>query len=209
MPSSDMRQADFSTASPPVVEMVDVAQAGRRVAWPGSPAAASCARTAAARAGPRRRRTAGRRRRTPGRRSSVGRARPAGRRSRARRRRPGRRSRRRRCRPAALRRRGDGRELRRPVQPLAGAQRRPSALDAQLHAVAVELDLVHPAGPAGGRSTELAELRLDEVGHRRGLAGFAGRLSARRLPRLAGGARRAAAGLAFPDRVGRDAARQS
>ena len=44
--------------------------------------------------------------------------------------------------PPALAMRG---ELRRPVQPLARAQRRLAVLDAQLHAIAVELDLMHPA----------------------------------------------------------------
>ena len=41
---------------------------------------------------------------------------------------------------------GDGGELLRPVQPLARAQRRLAVLDAQLQAIAVELDLVRPAG---------------------------------------------------------------
>ena len=51
----------------------------------------------------------------------------------------------------AVRQLGAGRddllELVRPVEALAGQERGLAALGAQLHAVAVELDLVRPAGP--------------------------------------------------------------
>ena len=67
---------------------------------------------------------------------------------------------------------GDGGKFRRPVQPLAGAQHRLAVLDAQLQAIAVELDLVRPAGAAGRLLVQLGELRLDEFGHRRDLAGL-------------------------------------
>ena len=60
-------------------------------------------------------------------------------------------------RPAAgLRDRG---ELRRPVEPLARAHDGLAVLDAQLHAIAVELDLVHPVLPRGRAAHALAELR--------------------------------------------------
>ena len=119
------------------------------------------------RAGPRRRRTAGRRRRRPGRRSCLPTAPPAARRS------PARRS----WSSAhdlavddavrqLLGRLGDRLELLRPVEALAGLQRRLAVLDAQLQAIAVELDLVRPAGAARRTLDQLGELRLDEVRHR-------------------------------------------
>ena len=46
------------------------------------------------------------------------------------------------------------------------------SLDAQLQAIAVELDLVRPAGPAGRLLDQLGELRLDEFRYRRDLAGL-------------------------------------
>ena len=67
---------------------------------------------------------------------------------------------------------GDGGKFLRPVQPLARAQHRLAVLDAQLQAIAVELDLVRPAGAAGRLLDQLGELRLDEFGHRRDLAGL-------------------------------------
>ena len=75
---------------------------------------------------------------------------------------------------------GDRRELVGPVQPLAGLQRGLATLDAQLHAVAVEFDLVAPCLAAlGGRSTN-AELRRDEIRQRRDLAAFGGLCGAAR-----------------------------
>ena len=59
--------------------------------------------------------------------------------------------------------RGDRREFVGPVEALAGLQARLAVLHAQLDAIAVEFDLVHPAG-AGGRPVDrLAQLRRDEV----------------------------------------------
>ena len=74
---------------------------------------------------------------------------------------------------------GDGGELLRPVEPLAGAQHRLAVLDPELQAITVELDLVRPA-PSGGRVLDqLAKLRLDEARHRRDLL----RLGGLRAPR--------------------------
>ncbi len=67
---------------------------------------------------------------------------------------------------------GDGGEFLRPIQPLARAQRRLAVADAQLQAIAVELDLVRPAGAAGRLLDQLGELRLDEFRYRRDLAGL-------------------------------------
>src|SRR4029450_10383689 len=61
-------------------------------------------------------------------------------------------------------------ELLRPVQALARAQARLAVLDAQLQAIAVELDLMRPAGRGGGTLDQLAELRLDEGRHLADLA---------------------------------------
>ena len=55
-----------------------------------------------------------------------------------------------------------GREPIRPVQSLAGAQGRLPAANADLDAIAVELDLVGPAGAARGIVADLAELDRDE-----------------------------------------------
>ena len=41
-----------------------------------------------------------------------------------------------------------------------------AALDAQLHSIAIELDFVHPAAPAGGSLTSRASCRRDELRHR-------------------------------------------
>ncbi len=62
----------------------------------------------------------------------------------------------------------DAPELRRPVEALARAQRRASLLDAQLHAIAVELDLVAPAFALGRMIDELGELGLEENRHLHG-----------------------------------------
>ena len=181
--------------------MVDVADALAGLARPrAGPSAAPCARAAAGRAGPRPRRTAGRRRRRPGRSvlpsdsaacraGEVGRAvvRPA-----------------RTASPSmmpsgrlapALR---DLRELRRPVEALAGPQRRLAALDAQLHAVAVELDLVGPARPGGGRSTAWpAAARRSPAGPAALSFGAGGRA----LRRPCGAASAASPRLRLPDRA--------
>ena len=125
------------------------------------------------RADPRRRRTADRRRRRPGPRSCPRTAPPAGR---AKSGTPLLVERHRLAVDHAVRQAlgllGDGGEFLRPVQPLAGAQHRLAVLDAQLQAIAVELDLVRPAGAAGRLLDQLGELRLDELGHRRDLAGL-------------------------------------
>ncbi len=57
----------------------------------------------------------------------------------------------------------DGAELLRPVQPLAGLERRLAVLDAQLHAVAVELDLVAPPFPVRRPFDRRAEFGRDEI----------------------------------------------
>ena len=114
---------------------------------------------------------------------------------------------------SALRLLGDGRELVGPVQALAGLQRGLAVLDAQLHAIAVELDLVAPAVAAGGRSTERAELRRDEIRHRGDLPAFAlrrGRACALRALAVPFRVRCARLGglaaVRMPDRVGLGAA---
>ena len=52
-----------------------------------------------------------------------------------------------------------------PIETLAGQQLRRARLDAQLHAIAVELDLVGPAGPGWGFCQRPTKLRLDESGY--------------------------------------------
>jgi hypothetical protein len=64
---------------------------------------------------------------------------------------------------------GDLAELRRPVEAGAGLQRRAAVLDAQLQAIAVELDLMAPAGPLRRAVHRLGELRRHEAGQGRGL----------------------------------------
>ncbi len=64
---------------------------------------------------------------------------------------------------------GDLPELRRPVEAGAGLQRRMAVLDAQLQAIAVELDLVAPAGPLRRTVHRLGELRRHEPRKGRGL----------------------------------------
>ncbi|MHC2538448.1 hypothetical protein ACVJMY_008017 [Bradyrhizobium diazoefficiens] len=69
----------------------------------------------------------------------------------------------------------DGGELVGPVETLAGLQRRLAVLDAKLHAVAIELDLVAPA-VAGRRTLDRrAELRRDEIRHLRDRLGVRSR----------------------------------
>ena len=103
----------------------------------------------------------------------------------------------------------DGAELVGPVQPLAGLQRRLAVLDPQLHAIAVELDLVAPAVAARRPLDRGAELRRDEIRHRRDLL----RPCAALAPRLGSGSRACAvlpsrarfgrlAAVRMPDRVG-------
>ena len=98
---------------------------------------------------------------------------------------------------------GDGAEPAGPVQPLARAQDGTAAFDAELNAVAVELDLVQPT-LAGRRTLDgLAELRLDELGHGgrcRGLGGRCRGLGGRRR-----GVRLGARRLALRPQRGRQA----
>ena len=54
----------------------------------------------------------------------------------------------------------------RPIKRLAGEQRRALLLDAQLHAIAVEFDLVDPQRAARRHVHDPRELRLDELRHR-------------------------------------------
>ena len=56
-------------------------------------------------------------------------------------------------------------ELLRPVQTLARQQRRDAGGDPQLHAIAVELDLVDPAGLGRRPLDQLAQLRRHEARH--------------------------------------------
>ena len=91
---------------------------------------------------------------------------------------------------------GDRRELLRPVEALARAQPGLAVLDAQLQAIAVELDLVRPSGLRGRALDQLAELRFDEGRHLADLAWL----------RLAFGEGRLVAAallVALPDRTGR------
>ena len=78
---------------------------------------------------------------------------------------------------------GDGGELFGPVEALAGFQGRLAILDAQLHAVAVELDLMAPAAPLGRAFDGGAELRRDEIRYCRDL--FRPGAARRRSRRLA------------------------
>ena len=64
---------------------------------------------------------------------------------------------------------GDGGELFGPVEAFAGFQGRLAVLDAQLHAVAVELDLMAPAVSARRAFDGGAELRCDEIRYCRDL----------------------------------------
>jgi hypothetical protein len=59
---------------------------------------------------------------------------------------------------------GDRLELVRPVEALARLERRLAVLDPELQAIAVELDLVHPARFGRRAVDQLGELRLDEAG---------------------------------------------
>ena len=99
----------------------------------------------------------------------------------------------------------DGRELRRPVQPLAGQQRRMAVLGAQLHAIAVELDLMRPALALRRLLRRLGELRLDELRQ----CGWLGHLCLLRggRHRRRGRGGRMVAGTALPHGVGRRSAR--
>ena len=75
-----------------------------------------------------------------------------------------------------------------PVLAAAGQELRLAAADLRLQPVAVELDLVHPAGAVRGLRLEGGERRRDEAGERvAGLAGARPWLCRRLLRRLAGG----------------------
>ena len=63
----------------------------------------------------------------------------------------------------------DSAELVRPVQTFAGLQRDLAGIDTQLHAVAVEFDLMAPAFIARRPINQHAELRRNELRHRRDL----------------------------------------
>src|SRR5688572_15012132 len=60
---------------------------------------------------------------------------------------------------------GNGREPRGPVEAFARAHDGFTAFDPELHAVAVELDLVHPILSRRWAADPLAELGRDEAGH--------------------------------------------
>jgi hypothetical protein len=62
----------------------------------------------------------------------------------------------------------------RPVEPSAGEQSHRAAVEARVHAVAVELDFVQPAGSGGRRVDELRELRPYPF-RQRGRSGAPGR----------------------------------
>jgi hypothetical protein len=63
---------------------------------------------------------------------------------------------------------GDGAELRRPVQAFAGFQGDVFTRDSQLSAIAIELDLMHPASTGRRPLENLAKLRSDEMEEIRG-----------------------------------------
>ncbi len=67
---------------------------------------------------------------------------------------------------------GDDWKLIRPIQPFTGFKRGLAVLDAQLHAITVEFDLVAPPFPAGWALDRDAELGCDEIRNRRDLLGF-------------------------------------
>src|SRR5690606_5576697 len=99
-------------------------------------------------------------------------------------------------------------ELRRPIETLARTQYRSAVFDAQLHSIAVELHLVSPRRSLWRSSDGLAQLGLDERGHRRPTL-FRSRACIRRVvPRRALGMSAcnrifAARFLGIPDCVGR------
>src|SRR5215213_2548826 len=61
---------------------------------------------------------------------------------------------------------GNRGELVRPVQSLARAHESLAAFDAQLHPIAIELDLMHPVLPGGRTAHTFAKLRSDKGRHR-------------------------------------------
>ncbi len=69
---------------------------------------------------------------------------------------------------------GDGGELAGPVQPLAGEELGFAILDPQLHAIAVELHLMHPASAGRRLIHQAAELRFDEMGQFGNFLAFTG-----------------------------------
>jgi hypothetical protein len=76
---------------------------------------------------------------------------------------------------------GDRLELGRPVEPLARPQDRLAVLDPELQAIAVELDLMHPARLGWRAVDQLAELGLEEARHRADLFRRGARLWRHRL----------------------------
>ncbi len=90
----------------------------------------------------------------------------------------------------------DGAELPAPVEPAPGAQHRLLALDADLHAVAVELDLVDPLGSGRRLVDASAELRRDELGDGLVIPGRRSRTRKRCASPFPGLARLAASGFA-------------
>ena len=93
---------------------------------------------------------------------------------------------------------GDLRKLRRPIQAFAGSKARLAANGAQLHAIAVELDLVSPARTGRRLLHRLGQLGLDEVGQHLDRLGLGRRLGFRRLDEAG---RRAVVPVALPDRA--------
>ena len=71
---------------------------------------------------------------------------------------------------------GDAGKLPGPVQPLAGLERGFAVLDAQLHAVAIELDFMGPAIPTGRALDGSAKLGRDKIRNRIDLPGLCRRL---------------------------------
>ena len=94
---------------------------------------------------------------------------------------------------------GQGGEAIAPVQTLAGAQGRLAAADADLDAVAVELDLMGPAGRAGRMVRDLAKLDRDKGGRAARLAGGGFRGFGLRRGLAGGGLRRRPLRLSLRD----------
>ena len=188
-----MRQAESQHRVAGGLEMVDVADAlgGRSARRRAGPSAAPCARSAAGRAGPRR--SANSRSKTKKTRSSVLPSDSAACRAGEVRRAGGVRARTTSPSIDAVGQGGPGRR-RSPgsasvqSRPLRVSSRRLAALDAQLQAVAVELDLVAPARARRRPVHRAGELRRDEAGQGGGLgrrAGFALPASLASRPRRA------------------------
>src|SRR5690606_22111893 len=80
-------------------------------------------------------------------------------------------------------------EFLRPVETLARSDRRRTAVDAKLHAIAVELDLVFPLTAERRLFDERAQLRLDELRHARAFRALARDGALEHGGGLSGGAR--------------------